>query len=139
MGLLTHEGNTYRRDAEAAARREAATARCEALRERRRRNPRADDGRFFWEEIRDVLWEAGVVETHAGFKRPGIVSVRPERIPLAPVWLPQERLRPDRECEVLEEAQRVLTAAGYRAEIAWDHDPPRLFCTTRPVETDLFG
>lgn len=104
-----------------------------AVRERKRRNPRADDGRFFWEEVRDVLWAAGVAECNAGFRAPGIVSVRAESL------LPREELRPDQECEILEAAERVLRSAGYRVGINWDREPPRLLCTTPRVEVDLFG
>jgi hypothetical protein len=139
MGILAPEDaservRSHRLMVERDNRHRPALARREETAQKRFRGVRDPDGNTpFWEIIRDVLWAAGVVEIQAGFYARGVVRV------LAESLLPREEVRPDRACEILEQAERVLRAAGYRTGIAWDRDPPRLHCTTPRAETDLFG
>lgn len=111
----------------------ASTRRADVARKRFRGDRRAEGEAYFWEIVRDVLWAAGVVETRAMFRAPGVVGVYPESM------LPREALRADQECEILEAAERCLRSAGYRVRLLLEMEPPRLYCTTPRAEVDLFG
>lgn len=124
--LRKHAVAHEQRHRPALARREEAAA-------RRYRGRHGHGSAYFWEEVRDVLWADGMTKTHVGLAARGIVAVRADTL------LVGEEMRDDQVCEILEAAQRVLSGAGYRAEVAWNRDPPRLYCAVRPVEGDLFS
>ena len=98
---------------------------------------RVRHGRFsgpFYAEVEEVLHAAGCVEVRCSYGgRPGIVRVDAEGM-AHPVKRPRI-LRDDEVCEILQLAERVLRETRlYRAEVAWNRDPPVLYVATIPVQ-----
>jgi hypothetical protein len=94
------------------------------------------DNRPFYAKLEAVLHAAGCVEVRCMYKLPGVVQVRAEGMLLSlgtrnATPLP---LRDDQVCEIVQQAERVLKAAGgFRTHVAWDRDPPVLYVGRVPT------
>lgn len=117
---------------------------------------RARRGRFsgpFYAEVEEVLHAAGCVEVRCSITThsrgvgdngrswlryyPGIVTVRAEGFSVAlnaGRLSPPPPLRDDQVCEILQQAERILRDTHlYRAEVAWNREPPVLYVATIPA------
>ncbi len=76
-------------------------------------------------QVEDVLHAAGVVEIRLGMAVP---------LPVYADGTLGRALRDDQVCEIVQQAERVLKAAGgFRTHVAWDRDPPVLYVGRVPV------
>lgn len=125
-------------------------ARARVAAQRGRKSRRTDP---FFAEVEDVLHAAGLVETKAGCAAPSVAAVRPAGVlhvsllrglhfvgwkPIPGSAVPGHPLSEARQREVLEQAEKILSAAGYRVGLNWNAQPPRLLVTTIPVQQMLF-